>query len=249
MSLTSTLPPQTTNANLSVPNRNNQWQQLLTFEPLNIRIVFDEKSTLATFKFCQFIKRVFDVLAASLGLLILSPMLLVLALAVKFSSPGPIIYKSLRIGRDKKPFYMYKFRTMVINAEAMREQLKKQNNLDGELFKITNDPRMTPIGEFLRKYSLDEFPQLMNVIRGEMSLVGPRPYVPDESALFEEPYTLRFQVLPGVTGMWQVSGRSNLTFQQLSELDLYYTINWGLWQDATILLKTIPAVVFKKGAY
>lgn len=251
MSLTSTLPNANIQApSLTVPSRDdNHWNKLLSIEPLNIRFVFDEKSTLATFKFCQMVKRIADVLIASTGMLAISPLLIALALVVKLSSPGPLLYKSLRIGRNRKPFYMYKFRTMVVGADKQRDSLKKENKLEGELFKITNDPRITPIGAFLRKYSLDEFPQLWNVIKGDMSLVGPRPYVPDESALFEEPYTLRFQVQPGVTGMWQVSGRSNLTFQQLSEMDLYYTVNWSLLQDLTILLKTIPAVVFKRGAY
>ncbi|MEB3287276.1 MAG: sugar transferase [Vampirovibrionales bacterium] len=229
--------------------RDMQWRKLLSLEPFHIRIVFDEKSTLTTFKLCQGVKRLLDIVLSFGILLAASPVMLVTALAIKLTSKGPLIYKSLRIGQGQKPFYMYKFRTMVVNADQQREKLKQANKLEGQLFKISNDPRMTPIGAFLRKYSLDEFPQLLNVLRGEMSLVGPRPYVPDESAMFKEPYTLRFKVTPGVTGMWQVSGRSNLSFEQLSELDLYYTLQWSLWQDVKILLKTLPAVLLRRGAY
>jgi lipopolysaccharide/colanic/teichoic acid biosynthesis glycosyltransferase len=195
------------------------------------------------------IKRVADILLASLGLLALSPMLLVIALTIRIKSPGPIIYKSKRIGKNQKPFYMYKFRTMVPNAEQMRDDLCKEANLHAQLFKIKADHRITPIGHFLRTYSLDEFPQLVNVIKGEMSLVGPRPYIPQESALFRAPYTARFSVTPGITGPWQVGGRSDLSFQELCELELSYVQNWSLWTDTALLLKTIPSVLLKKGAY
>jgi lipopolysaccharide/colanic/teichoic acid biosynthesis glycosyltransferase len=194
-------------------------------------------------------KRVLDVILATLGLLVLSPLLLLIALSIRLTSKGPIIYKSQRIGKNQKPFYMYKFRTMIPNAEQLRDALCQKENLNEQLFKLKNDHRVTPIGRFLRKYSLDEFPQLVNVIRGEMSLVGPRPYIPQESALFKAPFTARFSVMPGITGPWQVGGRSDLSFQQLCELELAYVQNWSLWTDALILLKTIPSVLLKKGAY
>jgi lipopolysaccharide/colanic/teichoic acid biosynthesis glycosyltransferase len=195
------------------------------------------------------LKRLFDLLCASIGVLLLSPLLLLLAICVRLSSPGPIIYKSLRIGQDHKPFYMFKFRTMVNNAELMREELAKQNNLTDGLFKLKDDCRVTPLGSFLRKYSLDEFPQLFNVIAGNMSLVGPRPYVPEESQLFTYPYTIRFKVLPGMTGPWQISGRSNLTFSEVCNLELGYVLHWNFLKDILILFNTVPAVLLKRGAY
>ncbi len=197
----------------------------------------------------QFLKRFCDVVLSTLGLLAISPILLLLALLVKVTSPGPVLYKSLRIGKNSKPFYMYKFRTMQTNADDLRDELRAKANLQGNLFKIHNDPRVTPFGAFLRKFSLDEFPQLLNVIRGEMSLVGPRPLPPDESQLFEDPYTLRFFVLPGVTGLWQVSGRSALDFKKFCELELTYLKNWSIGMDLGILFKTIPAVTMRRGSY
>jgi lipopolysaccharide/colanic/teichoic acid biosynthesis glycosyltransferase len=194
-------------------------------------------------------KRLMDVTLASIGLVMLLPVLCIIAVLIKFDSKGPILYKSLRIGKDQKPFYMMKFRTMVADADAQREKLRQQANLEGNLFKLANDPRITPLGQFLRKLSLDELPQLINVIKGEMSLVGPRPLPPDESALFEDPYTARFEVLPGITGLWQVSGRSKLNFRQLCELEFSYVRDWSLWRDIEILCKTVPVVLCSRGAY
>jgi len=194
-------------------------------------------------------KRAVDILFCVAGLIMISPLLVVIALAVKLTSPGPVIYKSLRIGKHKQPFYMYKFRTMCDNAHAMRAQIAKEENLENGLFKLKKDTRITPIGSFLRKYSLDEFPQLVNVIKGDMSLVGPRPYIPEESVLFKAPYTARFNILPGITGPWQVSGRSDVTFNQMCLLELQYLKSWSIWADLKILLMTIPCVLLKKGAY
>jgi lipopolysaccharide/colanic/teichoic acid biosynthesis glycosyltransferase len=210
---------------------------------------FYKRSISSAFKAQQFLKRVVDILLSSIGLLVLSPILATLAVLVYIDSPGPVFYRSLRMGRNNKPFYMLKFRTMIVNADAQREALRKQANLQGELFKLSHDPRITKFGDFLRRYSLDEFPQLVNVLLGEMSLVGPRPLPPDESEMFEGPYKLRFRVLPGVTGLWQVSGRSSLSFEQLCQLELSYVLNWNLLQDLTILLRTIPAVLLKRGAF
>lgn len=195
------------------------------------------------------LKRLFDIACSLVGLLLLSPFLILVALFVRLSSPGPIIYKSLRIGQDNKPFYMFKFRTMVNNADLMREELARQNNLEDGLFKLKDDCRVTPLGSFLRKYSIDEFPQLLNVLAGNMSLVGPRPYVPEESQLFTYPYSMRFKVLPGMTGPWQISGRSNLSFSEVCNLELAYVLHWNFLKDLSILFSTIPAVLLKRGAY
>jgi lipopolysaccharide/colanic/teichoic acid biosynthesis glycosyltransferase len=201
------------------------------------------------YKLQQGLKRLMDLTLTILGLIMISPILIVLGAMVKVTSPGPIFYKSLRIGKGYKPFYMLKFRTMRTDADALREQLRQEAGLEGNLFKIENDPRVTKFGAFLRAFSLDELPQLLNVLRGEMSLVGPRPLPPDESALFDAPYTLRFNATPGITGLWQVSGRSNLNFKQLCELEFSYVTDWRFFTDIAILFKTIPAVLASKGAY
>lgn len=209
---------------------------------------FYTRSLSMEFKVQQLIKRLSDIFLSFMGLALLMPVLISIAALTYIFSPGPIFYKSLRMGKNNKPFHMYKFRTMIVNADAIREKLRKEAHLEGQLFKMENDPRITKFGHFLRRYSLDELPQLLNVFIGNMSLVGPRPLPPDESALFKEPYTLRFNVLPGITGLWQVSGRSNLTFEQLCQLELNYVHRWSLGQDFSILLKTIPVVLLKKGA-
>lgn len=194
-------------------------------------------------------KRAIDILGSVAGLLMLCPIFLVLALAVRLSSPGPVFYKSLRIGKNRRPFYMYKFRTMIQSADRMRSYLKVRHRLDGELFKLREDNRITPVGKILRQYSLDELPQLINVLRGEMSLVGPRPFVPDESAMFEPPFTLRFQVMPGMTGPWQVNGRSDISFRELCQLEMQYVLDWHLLRDIILLCKTVPTVFLRVGAY
>jgi lipopolysaccharide/colanic/teichoic acid biosynthesis glycosyltransferase len=209
---------------------------------------FFNRSSTIPYKLQQGFKRGFDLLAAVFGILAISPLLLCIAGIIKLSSPGPILYKSTRIGKGYQPFPMFKFRTMGVDADSKREALRAAANLQGELFKLSNDPRITPVGKLLRALSLDELPQLLNVLRGEMSLVGPRPLPPDESALFATPYTLRFQVKPGITGLWQVSGRSQLSFEQLCKLEMSYVMNWSLFHDAKILLKTIPAVLLSRGA-
>jgi lipopolysaccharide/colanic/teichoic acid biosynthesis glycosyltransferase len=196
----------------------------------------------------MFCKRLSDVVLASAGLIVLLPMLLVLALLVKCSSQGPVLYKSERLGQNQKRFGMYKFRTMVSDADQMRHHLRHKSNQQNELFKLEDDPRVTSIGRILRRYSLDEFPQLINVVKGDMSLVGPRPYAPDDSALFKAPYTARFLAPPGMTGLWQVSGRSNLKFNDVCHLEARYLSEWSLLKDASILAKTIPAVVSRHGA-
>ncbi|MGE0199772.1 MAG: sugar transferase [Candidatus Melainabacteria bacterium] len=213
-----------------------------------IKLILQFRSANWAFRLQHLAKRSLDILLTVLGLIAISPLLLTIALLIGITSPGPIIYKSKRIGKNYKPFYMYKFRTMATNADDLREQLRQQANLQGELFKIDNDPRITWIGKYLRATSLDELPQLLNVILGDMSLVGPRPLPPDESDYFMPPFTNRFNVLPGITGLWQVSGRSNLSFKQLSQLELSYVLDWSLWNDLKILLNTVPVVLLRRGA-
>ena len=215
---------------------------------IHITFRFFERASQAPYQFEQILKRGIDIVGASLGLLAISPLLGAIALLIKLGSDGPILYKSERIGKNYQPFYMYKFRTMGVDADIKRDALREQANLQGELFKLTNDPRITKVGKILRALSLDELPQLLNVLRGEMSLVGPRPLPPDESSLFAEPYTLRFHVYPGMTGLWQVSGRSKLNFDQLCNLEMTYVLDWSLINDIKILLKTLPAVLESRGA-
>lgn len=216
---------------------------------LTLEMLFLNRSRQWFYRLQQGAKRLFDIMGAGLGLLAITPILLVLALLIKLDSPGPILYKSKRIGRNLQPFSMYKFRTMSTDADAQREFLRQQAQLENGLFKMKDDPRVTRTGKILRALSLDELPQLLNVIRGDMSLVGPRPLPPDESDLFKDPYTLRFQVYPGITGSWQVSGRSALSFEDLCQLEMHYILDWSLLSDLQILLRTIPAVLASRGAY
>jgi exopolysaccharide biosynthesis polyprenyl glycosylphosphotransferase len=195
------------------------------------------------------LKRAADILGALFGLIVLSPMLLLVALLVKVTSPGPILFRQERFGRNKRRFAMLKFRSMVVNAEALQAQLEHLNEIKGPTFKIKKDPRITPIGTFLRKMSIDELPQLLNVLKGDMSLVGPRPLPTRDVSRFSDPWLLRrFSVMPGLTCLWQVSGRSNTDFEQWIDLDLQYIDNWSLTLDFVILLKTIPAVLKGRGA-
>jgi exopolysaccharide biosynthesis polyprenyl glycosylphosphotransferase len=198
----------------------------------------------------QIAKSVFDRTAAAAALLVLSPLLLVLAALVRATSAGPAFYLQERIGRDGRPFRMVKFRSMHVGADARRhELLEKNERADGLLFKIRNDPRITPMGRWLRRFSLDELPQLFNVVSGSMSLVGPRPPLPSEVALYEGPVHRRLLVKPGVTGLWQVSGRSDLSWEDSVRLDLHYVENWSLGMDMRLLLKTAGVVVKATGAY
>lgn len=194
-------------------------------------------------------KRLFDVIVASAVLVVVAPVFLILTLAVKLTSEGPVFFRQERVGRYGEPFDMLKFRSMVVNAEELLAELERENEGAGPLFKIKDDPRVTPLGRFMRKTSLDELPQLLNVLRNEMSLVGPRPALKAEMAEWEPALYARLDVKPGITGMWQVSGRSGTTFAEYTRLDLYYVHNWSLWVDMSILARTIPAVVRSDGAY
>jgi len=196
-------------------------------------------------------KRCFDFCFATSFVIVAAPLYLFIALSIKLDSPGSIFYKQTRIGLHGKPFEVWKFRTMVANADQLQKDLEASNEMkDGVLFKMKNDPRITPIGKFLRRYSLDELPQLFNVILGEMSLVGPRPLPIRDVEKFSQQHFIRHEVLPGVTGLWQVSGRSNITnFEEVVGLDVSYIKSWSLWLDLQILLQTVAVVLGRKGAY
>ncbi len=194
-------------------------------------------------------KRLFDLITASVLLAITMPICATAALAIKLTTPGPVTFRQERVGRDGELFRVWKFRTMVVGAEAMLENVRHLNEAKGPLFKIKDDPRITPVGRVLRKTSIDELPQLINVVRGEMSLVGPRPALPSEVADWEPSLFNRLRVQPGITGMWQVNGRSNADEGDYGQLDLYYVDNWTLYADVSILLRTVPAVVLQKGAH
>jgi exopolysaccharide biosynthesis polyprenyl glycosylphosphotransferase len=195
------------------------------------------------------LKRTFDVVVATALLIVLSPLFLVCAAAVRFTSRGPIFYRSWRPGMGGVPFPCLKFRTMYQDADARQADLEAANEADGALFKIRRDPRVTPIGRLLRRFSIDELPQLINVLRGQMSLVGPRPLPERDFERLEDWHKKRYLVLPGITGLWQVSGRSDLDFDDLVRLDFLYLERWSVFLDLTILMKTVPAVITRRGAF
>jgi exopolysaccharide biosynthesis polyprenyl glycosylphosphotransferase len=194
-------------------------------------------------------KRIFDLVVGTVALVVIAPVWLVSALMVKLTSRGPVLFSQERVGRVERTFTIYKFRTMVQGAEGLLSQVEQLNEASGPLFKIRQDPRITRVGRFLRRYSIDELPQLINVLRGEMSLVGPRPPLPREVATYEDWHRARLEVKPGITGLWQVGGRSELSFDDYVRLDLFYIENWSILYDVFILGKTVPAVLFRKGAF
>lgn len=197
----------------------------------------------------RFVKRTLDIIGAAVLLVLLSPVLLVVAAVVKLTSPGPVFYRQERIGRGGKPFGMLKFRSMRTGADReLKDLLAAQGTDTQPLFKVKDDPRITPVGRFIRKYSLDELPQLMNVLSGSMSLVGPRPQIADEVALYSTAARRRLLARPGITGLWQVSGRSTTSWDEAVRLDLYYVENWSLIADIAILIKTVKAVVAPGGS-
>lgn len=195
------------------------------------------------------LKRSIDTGLVLLSAIITLPIGILLAILIRLDSRGPVFFRQTRVGKDGKHFTCYKFRTMVPNAEQLQAELMKHNEADGPLFKMKNDPRITRVGHFLRQSSLDELPQLINVLKGEMSLVGPRPGLPSEIASYQQWHMRRLEVLPGITGLWQALGRSNMSFDEMVSLDLYYARHWSLDMDLRILWMTIPAVLFSKGAY
>ncbi|MPM06218.1 UDP-N-acetylgalactosamine-undecaprenyl-phosphate N-acetylgalactosaminephosphotransferase [bioreactor metagenome] len=193
-------------------------------------------------------KRTLDIIASTLGLIILSPILLIVAILIKLESKGPAIFSQKRIGLNKKEFKMYKFRSMVQNAEELKEKLAKENEMSGPMFKMKNDPRVTKVGRFIRKTSIDELPQLINVLKGEMSLVGPRPSLPKEVSKFEPWMLKRLSVKPGLTCYWQVSGRNNIDFEDWMKLDLQYVNDRSFWLDLKLIFKTAGVLFGDKNA-
>ena len=197
------------------------------------------------------VKKIFDFACSLVILVLAAPIYLAIAIAIKLDDPGPVFYRQTRIGLHGQPFKAWKFRSMVTNADKLQKKLEARNKTkDGILFKIEDDPRITRVGKFLRKYSLDELPQIFNVLAGEMSLVGPRPLPVRDVEQFSEHHFIRHEVLPGITGLWQVSGRSDIDdFEHVLRLDLTYIENWSLWFDFSILLRTVGVVFKKSGAY
>ncbi|WP_145040285.1 sugar transferase [Paenibacillus sp. Y412MC10] len=196
------------------------------------------------------IKRCMDFLLALFGLVLLSPLFLIISILIKLEDPkGSVFFYQTRIGKNERPFRMYKFRSMVSNAEELLDKLIEQNEISGAMFKMKEDPRVTKIGKFIRKTSIDELPQLWNVVRGEMSLVGPRPALPREVMQYSRYDKLRLKVSPGCTGLWQVSGRNNLSFQEMLALDLEYIERRGIWLDVKVMFRTVKIMIFPNSAY
>ena len=214
-----------------------------------------EKSTTRNKRFFQIknymqIKRILEYFFSLILLVVLSPVLLTLFIVIKLSDwKAPVIYRQVRVGKNETTFVMYKFRTMVPDADQLLEQYLDKNEIEGAMFKLKKDPRVTRLGRFLRKTSLDELPQLINVLKGEMALIGPRPPLEREVFSYSEQEKLRLSIAPGCSGLWQVSGRNELTFQEMVELDLYYIENMNLWLDLRIIMKTIGVVFLPKGAF
>ncbi len=194
-------------------------------------------------------KEAFDRASAAAALAVISPLLLTIALAIRLTSAGPVIFRQVRVGRDGEMFTVFKFRTMVVDAERRLGELWHRNESNEVLFKLREDPRVTAVGRVLRRFSLDELPQLVNVLLGTMSLVGPRPALPSETEQYGRATSRRLLVKPGITGLWQVSGRSDLSWEDSVRLDLYYVENWSFAGDIQILWKTLHAVVSSRGAY
>jgi exopolysaccharide biosynthesis polyprenyl glycosylphosphotransferase len=196
----------------------------------------------------QAVKRAFDILSSSIALTLLSPLMIVIAVLIKLTSRGPLLFKQQRVGLQGRAFHMLKFRSMIANAEELKAQLIGMNEQQGPVFKMRRDPRITKVGRFIRKYSIDELPQLINVLRGEMSIVGPRPPIPEEVAKYEAWQRRRLSVRPGLTCVWQVSGRNQISFDDWMYLDMQYIDHWSLAQDFQLILKTVPVVLSGRGA-
>jgi exopolysaccharide biosynthesis polyprenyl glycosylphosphotransferase len=221
--------------------------QRLTVRPLGrFPVVYVEPITRGGWRAVA--KRAFDVVGATVGLVLTAPIALVAAIAIKLDTKGPVLFSQTRVGQDSEPFQVLKLRTMVVDAEAKLAELQELNEADGPLFKMEHDPRITRVGRILRATSMDELPQLWNVLRGDMSLVGPRPALPHETEEWDALLTQRLRVKPGITGMWQVNGRSDTSFEDYTRLDLYYVDNWSLATDLAILAKTVPVVLLRQGA-
>ena len=195
------------------------------------------------------IKRIFDFMAAICGVIILSPVMLVIAILIKVEDHGPVFYKYVRVGKNGKTFKMYKFRSMFVNADQMLAKLKEQNDVEGPMFKMRDDPRVTKIGHFIRKHSLDELPQFLNVIKGDMSLVGPRPPLPSEVAEYSDYDKQRLYVTPGCTGLWQATERNEVGFNEMVQLDIQYIQRASFMFDLWIIWKTVEIIIKPNGSY
>lgn len=195
------------------------------------------------------VKRSFDLVMATIGLILLSPIMLWISFLIKKEDHGPVFYKQVRVGKNGKTFQMYKFRSMFVNADQMLDKLKAQNDVNGPMFKMKNDPRITKIGHFIRKHSLDELPQFFNVIKGDMSLVGPRPPLPSEVAEYSEYDKQRLYVIPGCTGLWQATERNEVGFNEMVQLDIEYIKRANVWFDLWIIWKTVEIMVKPNGSY
>ena len=199
--------------------------------------------------FYHVVKRLFDIVASACGLILLSPLFLLLVIKIRSEDGGPAFYSQERIGKNEKPFKMWKFRSMIVDADKMLDKLEDQNEIDGAMFKIKDDPRVTKIGHVIRKYSLDELPQLWNVLIGDMSLVGPRPPLPSEVEEYTNYDKQRLTVMPGCTGLWQVTRRSEADFDEMVWLDIVYINHSGVWEDLKLIIKTVLVMVHPNGAY
>lgn len=214
-----------------------------------LKIEFENiKENKAKLSFYEICKRAIDIIGAISGLLLLSPVIVIVACAIKFTSKGPIFFSQKRVGKNGELFDMYKFRSMVVNAEELKEKLAHQNEMSGPMFKMKDDPRVTKVGKFIRKTSLDELPQLWNVLKGDMSLVGPRPSLPKEVAQFEKWMYKRLSVKPGLTCFWQVSGRNNIDFEDWMKLDIKYVDERNIWIDIKLIFKTVLVLFGDKNA-
>ena len=211
-----------------------------------MELKFENKQNLRVYKIC---KRIIDIIGAGLGLILLSPIIAVVACAVKVTSKGPIFFSQKRVGKNGELFEMYKFRSMVVNAEELKGNLEDQNEMSGPMFKIKDDPRVTKVGKFIRKTSIDELPQLWNVLKGDMSLVGPRPSLPKEVEQFDNWMFKRLSVRPGLTCYWQVSGRNNIDFEDWMKLDCRYVDERNLWIDIKLIFKTVFVLFGDKNAH
>ena len=211
-----------------------------------MELKFENKQNLRVYEIC---KRTIDIIGAGLGLILLSPIIAIVACAVKFTSKGPVFFSQKRVGKNGELFEMYKFRSMVVNAEELKENLEDQNEMSGPMFKIKDDPRITKVGKFIRKTSIDELPQLWNILKGDMSLVGPRPSLPKEVEQFDNWMFKRLSVRPGLTCYWQVSGRNNIDFEDWMKLDVKYVEERNFWIDIKLIFKTVFVLFGDKNAH
>lgn len=216
---------------------------------MDMGVSYVDQSRVSGRPFYHGLKRLFDILASSVALILLSPLFLILAIKIKGEDGGPVFYSQIRIGKDEKPFRIYKFRSMVVNAEKMKKDLLAQNEVEGAMFKMHDDPRITKVGKFIRAHSLDELPQLWNVLIGNMSLVGPRPPLPKEVEMYSDYDKQRLLVKPGCSGLWQATSRNSADFAEMVQLDIKYINKSGVFMDLWIIFKTIGVIIHPNGMY